>query len=226
MGATRWVGAKHPRDPLGRFSIVRGLQDSGDSDEIHTRYQEGGFLDQERELNLRERSLAYSYVAGSDGYNGGLRGHRRKRSRTLTTDESDPVYGEVEDYTWDEQIELLDSAVEAQTLADDTRVYRGFDPVDAGLMLQPGVQLTDPGYLSTTVNPSVSEGFGDHVLEIEVPAGTAALPASKYNSNFSGQDELVLPRGAIIEILDQREEKRRYETITHYRARLVGFVED
>lgn len=226
-----WSEGAHPRGALGRFIDVAP---SGKKSSPRIREAQAGMLDWRRGApttddspvdnaykrgslwegtpitklppEVREMGAEYQYAQG--GFNDQLRAGNQPRGMAE-----------------------MDSLIEANRLRVDTQVYRGMGdsviPADA----MPGDQIVDWGYSSTTLDPGLAANFGDDVLEIELPAGTAVAPLDRLNSyEFGHQKELVVGRGAVWEIdsvepmpgdwLPLWSDERRL-----IRARLVGYVE-
>lgn len=98
----------------------------------------------------------------------------------------------------------IDSALKKSPgFKEDTVVFRGLtgDP-----MLDTGDEFTDKGYISTSINPVVAEGFanqdaigGGVMFEINVPKGHPAAYVSDIGGN-SSEFETILPRDTQLRI--------------------------
>jgi hypothetical protein len=116
-------------------------------------------------------------------------------------------------------IESVDDAMHRAPLAEGRTLYRWMSGADARRMLR-GQQYRDRGFLSTSGDPNASSSFGDHRVEIEVPAGTpsihmnsAGLPGDPL---YDVNDEYLLPRDAVLKVEEIAPGRLR--------ARLVGFA--
>ena len=119
-------------------------------------------------------------------------------------------------------VDTLDGVIAGASLDEPTVLYRGItDPDGRFADIQPGDQVVEPGYSSTSPNPLVAEAFADSpdrsgtpvVLSIAVTADQPALAADLATERLSGQDllqpddmqaeltgwwrmnEVILPRG-------------------------------
>ena len=110
----------------------------------------------------------------------------------------------------DEEVEevskYLDAALEKNTLAEKTTVYRGIDEefMPGADEIKPGETFTEYGYMSTTRDKSVAEqypvgGGAGTILEIELPAGAHAVDLNQYDTG--DDDEILLPRNTKLKIL-------------------------
>lgn len=238
--STRFDPAKHPRGPLGRFIDTDQLTPSGRRNErlygsqvamrsnvenlgeaatVENLYSRGKLFTGTpmSKLSTEQKAAVEEYLYASD-LNADLRTGSSLRPDDAAT------------------VAQLDSVVESNQLAKDTVVYRGVaDPANGGPLfgVQPGDQLVDHGFSSTSLNPSISMDFGDDLLEIELPAGTHAAPISKVNSyEYGPQSEVLVGRGAVLEIdsIESMEDTGYRPTFGSrrrlVRARLVGYVED
>jgi hypothetical protein len=108
-----------------------------------------------------------------------------------------------------EEIKALDDAfVKATPLPENVTVYRGVANATMLGDFSQGQVLTDPGFLSTSLDKRVAGGFSDQetgkgaVLEIRLPAGTKAIPLSGATSG-DAQSELLLNRGSRFRVISK-----------------------
>lgn len=232
--STRFDPAKHPRGPLGRFIDTDQLTPSGRRPSERFRAAQGEALHWSPGADINIDPIDNAYKRGS------------LWSGTAITKLPDDVKAVGEDYQYSQanlneplrggqvpaDAAKMDRLIEANRLKNDTTVYRG---VDGAVLAEasPGDQVWDRGYTSTSIDPGSAANFGNDVLEIELPAGTAVAPLDKLNSyEYGHQKELVVGRGAVLEIdsieaqpggwlpIDPSQPQRLV------RARLVGYVED
>lgn len=232
-----WSAGKHPRDLVGRFRGVGsgaphspnprllGAQrsvyagDFGDEGQhataVENAYRRGKLFDGPKMTGLpHEQRSALEHYMYASGVNDSLR------------------RGDVNKFEKD-QIKQIDQIIAERRTNVDLTVYRGVSgDTDSPLAgIEPGDRFTDPGYSSTSLNPMASTEYGDHILEIEVPAGTNAAPASRANmAEFGPASEVLLGRGAVFEVLEHEapEDKNGLfgtpRRVT--RVKLVGYVDE
>lgn len=98
-----------------------------------------------------------------------------------------------------QRIAALDSTM--RPLGANVVTYRGI-AINLG-ELAPGDKVVDAGFMSTSVDATVSKDFGGTMLRIEAPRGTPAAflnniaTADKYHAD---EVELVLGRGVVLEV--------------------------
>lgn len=96
-------------------------------------------------------------------------------------------------------------------LDEPVQVYRGVKPsalglddIDDILSLKPGVEVSDPGFLSTSLSKSTAQSFsrgsGNINLQMRVPAGTRATYVESISSSV-GETELILDAGQTLKIV-------------------------
>lgn len=96
-------------------------------------------------------------------------------------------------------------------LDESVQVYRGVKPsalglddIDDILSLKPGVEVSDPGFLSTSLSKSTAQSFsrgsGNINLQMRVPAGTRATYVESISSSV-GETELILDAGQTLKIV-------------------------
>lgn len=104
---------------------------------------------------------------------------------------------------WQKMADLLHEALDRTTTKRDLVVYRG---VKAGAIpkLQVGDEITDHGFISTSMDPGEAQGFGEGyseagakptIFEVSVPAGTHAVRANE------DEHELVLRPGSTMKVV-------------------------
>ena len=123
----------------------------------------------------------------------------------------------------DEDVEAisktLDSALRKCTLNENTTVYRGVE-LETHLGgelyadIKPGQTITEPGYMSTTRQTSVTDyyrGNGGAILKIDIEAGAHAVDMNLYGTG--DDDEILLPRNTKL-IVEDVEIKNGVKIIT------------
>jgi len=119
----------------------------------------------------------------------------------------DPRGNHLIDHT---RMQQLDALISRGRVPHDTTVYRGRRRVThlAAARAVIGTWDTDHGYVSTSVNVAVGEGFalrGDTngtLYQITVPAGSHAAWLHSLDVEELGEHELLLPRGSEFLITD------------------------
>lgn len=154
-----------------------------------------------------------------------------KEVRAVSAYQSEVVYSNVNDglrngtelSPYDQNVvDTLDQVIASTSLGEPTVLYRGItDPDGRFADIQPGDQVVEPGYSSTSPNPLVAEAFADSpdregtpvVLSIAVTADQPAIAADLATERIMGEDllqpdpdlaemtgwwrmnEVILPRG-------------------------------
>lgn len=104
---------------------------------------------------------------------------------------------------WQRMADLLNEALDRTTVKRDLVVYRGVRP-GAIPKLQVGDEITDDGFISTSMDPGEAQGFaeglatngtGATVFQVSVPAGTHAVQANE------DEHELVLRPGSTFRVV-------------------------
>lgn len=240
-----WNPSDHPRGPIGRFVTVAGphspsprlraVQEalrekpegwmSADADlrsmhgpDLFDDFAPLGQYEQEALGVYVEDPWANRYLRGDVGPRD-LHGYPGLSGAEDDEDVKDQA---------DALVSTLDEAIEKNILVEDTTVYRGVKGDFESL--QPGDQIHDLGFTSTSLNPNTARSFGSNVLQIELPAGTEA--AIDRNGNKI-EAELLLGRGAVFEVdgiedthITYGDTGGRPTPTRMLRARLVGYVED
>jgi ADP-ribosyltransferase exoenzyme len=108
-----------------------------------------------------------------------------------------------------DEIKALDDAfAKATPLPENVTVYRGVSDVTMLGDFTQGEVLTDPGFLSTSLDKRVAGQFSDQeagkgvVLELRIPAGTKAIPLSGA-AGGDAQSELLLNRGSRFRVISK-----------------------
>jgi hypothetical protein len=176
MSADRWTPSLHPRDAFGKFSLNPGGE---------KKTQSGYKWD---EIDAISR-----YRDGND-VNHQLRENAEHGYRFSSAN------------VYKRHTESLDSAMHRAPLAEDTTTYRWVPPGALPGDLSPGDRIVDHGFMSTSGDPTVTADFGDHRLEIDLPANTPVVhfPSVKgleRDRYFDAQDEYLLPRGTVLEVI-------------------------
>ena len=98
----------------------------------------------------------------------------------------------------------ITAAIDKSELTANTEVYRGVTGKHAGAIksMSPGDTMVDHGFMSTSSSPSAASLFAEEsggttltVMRVRVPAGTKAVPLSKYKAGLGDERELLLQRG-------------------------------
>lgn len=134
-----------------------------------------------------------------------------------------------------ESVRALDEAVDhAPRVNDPITVHRGVnDPDFAERMrsLPEGAKLDDPGFMSTSINAGKAEDFSGlgsrgHLIDVEVPPGTRGLYMNANpNSRFHDEMELLLGRGAQMQVVRQEQNRTVVRLIGFDREGLADAVE-
>ena len=107
----------------------------------------------------------------------------------------------------------IDSAIaKSPGLPQDTTLYRGIKSADGEFAfenLKPGTVLIDKGFVSTSADGTLAEGFAKatnigYMMKIEAPKGTKGLVPHNITNDkrFSNEYEFLLPRNSAFEILN------------------------
>lgn len=244
MKRAKWDPARHPRNPIGRFievggsstrewnpkpgirnsqigvrDLPPGSQLGNAAYAVEGAYSRGTMFDSPniRSLPAPQKQAVEEYVYAST-VNDALRHQPRSEWSAHDT----------------EIVSQLDDLMTKSTLTQDLTVYRGVASGRVGGPLRganPGDQIVDRGYSSTSMNPAAARDYGDDLMEIELPAGTHAAPLSKVDpAEYGPNAEVTVDRGAVYEIISIEETPDRDsmfgETPRLIRARLIGYMED
>lgn len=113
----------------------------------------------------------------------------------------------------DELVRLIDASFDTTRTNTDAVVFRassGFPPKAVG------ETFIDPGYVSTSSLQGVTDGFGDHLMQIEVPKGSRAMFLPDFTDwrdmfataaegelpPIAVEAEVLLPRGSVFQVLE------------------------
>lgn len=125
------------------------------------------------------------------------------------------------------RIDLLDEIFEKSVLPQPITVYRGLNAARAGfcgknyenpdIERAVGKTYTFNGYVSTSASWTMALGFRGHespaMLQIDLPAGTHAIPMTSMLSSYADEQEVLLARNTQIKISRVVMEKSRYYRI-------------
>lgn len=165
-------------------------------------------VDWQKTLNKNEAYALQHY--GSTAYD-----DTNKKLRGLK-----PDYDYYDDAALDEIIRDLDSAIARFKLPAAVRVYRGFGL--PGRKLKVGDVFREPGFASTSLNPSVAGKFAlwarddeteGYILQFDLPAGANVAPTQMFT--HLGESELIIPRDSEFIITELR---RRADGLIHAKA--------
>jgi hypothetical protein len=174
--------------------------DEGLYDDLRDEYKRA--LEGPRSYTPDQRTAIRAYISPSFGGNGyewlnkALRnGDRGALEAHAPTNGSQMTYQQIADH--------LHAALDQTRTKRDLVSYRG---VKAGAIpkLQVGDEITDDGFISTSMDPGEAQGFsqelggdkgGATVFEISVPAGTHALAGEK------SEHELLLRPGSTFRVV-------------------------
>jgi hypothetical protein len=181
----------------------------------------GNKLHKAKKLNQRETAVV-------DEYTGGL--YRNLNAHHRGNEELSPRHGNydtIPDYL-NKKTEHLDSAIAKHKTEHPIHVWRG---IKHKIEANPGDTFHDKGFVSTSINPIVTDSFGGsanefhggtHVLHIKIPKGSKALYPNKYpdtNPN-SGEHEVILPRNSKF----RYEGSEEHKGTTNYGTKLKYIV--
>lgn len=201
------LGQDEPLRPLSSYAVQSLLADMLSGKEgLNFRSHElsdedwQAFLDfsQTRgRLNKAQKDALFFYHFNSGRYNPVLREFSRADLDVATKS----------------QVEILDSVFQKDFLEENDILIRGAN----GLEAEPGMVLTEKGYLSTTIRPRVAAGFASTfpgkssaILLLKVPKG--GYPSVVPLAQLTGTDsvrlatemEILLPRESRYRVLDKR----------------------
>jgi hypothetical protein len=117
-----------------------------------------------------------------------------------------------------EHVKNLDSLIAKSPSTKPAVLYRGA-PASMFDNLQPGDELADMAFVSTTTDKSVADGgiektfMGDAALmELHAPAGTNMLDMDKAGSSM-GESEFLLPRGSRFQVREIKTDDKGKKVI-------------
>jgi hypothetical protein len=119
----------------------------------------------------------------------------------------------------DSTIDVLEQAIQANKLSEPLSVYRGLqldakNPASKEFLdsIQPGAQISDAAFMSTTDKRSTALGFagkwedGGVLFEMDLDAGDPALRVRDYHLRAI-ESELILPQGTSWEVTEVRQDE-------------------
>lgn len=132
-------------------------------------------------------------------------------------------------------IESMESAINKNSLAKDTTVYRGTSfPKDKADQIKPGVLMTDSGFSSTSKSKNIAQNYADSDLEsdgnannvkimyqIDLPKGTKAFDFKDMDSAFDDlneEKEILLNRNMKFKVTEVKEKSG----VKHVKLEVVG----
>ena len=197
----QWEEGKHPRATDGKFGSGSGgslnktasptAKKSDGSSKGKT--TTGGVAKLEGKLTPTERAYLDSY--SGDEF---LSLNRKLRSGDAKAS----------------SVAKLDSAIGKSTLTPGTKLYRGISKdalkqMVGGNTIEAGQVLSDAGFLSTSTDRNIAgmNSIGGVVMEIEVGENQRGLDVGSISRN-QHEKEVILPRGAKLEVLGLRAPKK------------------
>ena len=148
--------------------------------------------DDRKALRLYASGTTFTRVGGQPRQEPAFKGiNNRLRKKPPPPD---PKRGDAADIT---------AAINKSELTSNAEVYRGVTGKHAGAIksMSPGDTMVDHGFMSTSSSRSAAAKFGleggesSTVMRVRVPAGTKAVPMSKYKAGLGSERELLLQRG-------------------------------
>lgn len=224
----QWDPAKHPRGAVGRFIPVVGTRSFSprpDMREWQAGADAGGHMTQNHYQSAYRGPAGDELPPEQDDIVNDYTGSAWVNEVLRDGDDLDEADGGDVAETAAEYVRSMDDAIEQFQLVDDTSLWRGVD-FDLWGDLQPGDQIVDRGFMSTSLNPEVASEFADDRMEIRVPAGTHALPASRFNSDYRYQLEFTLGRGAVLQVVEPPGEGDGRVNRRVMVVELVGYIDD
>ena len=137
-------------------------------------------------------------------------------------EDEDPLVGysgmtvsELVDYA-----DIISGALKKHRTPKPIITYRGITEDyfnDHDIDLEPGTELWDYGFASTSSDVSVAERFrGEgYIMEVLIPKGSPAISV-KSISGVSDEDEVLLKSGARFEVCEINHEKKRLVAMLSY----------
>jgi len=135
-----------------------------------------------------KKALSKSEMVSVEDY---IRNEYIAINKYLRTDELSAGYSKTE---LDSYLSHIDSAIAKSTVKKDITVYRGmFDYPN----------LEDVGYMSTSIDKDIADGFGQYLLKINVPKDSKVLDID----DLFGKDEreFLLPRGSKFKKISEQD---------------------
>jgi hypothetical protein len=231
------------RDGAGGDSGTRDREKDLESPDVTTRVEgKGTARDEKIRDRLFEAQAPYIESLGRDK----LKAVGEYQSEVVYTQINDGLRsGAPLDPEYQQVVDTLDEVIAGASLDEPTVLYRGItDPDGRFADIQPGDQVVEPGYSSTSPNPLVAEAFADSpdrggsavVLSIAVTADQPALAADLATERLSGDDllqtdemqaeltgwwrmnEVILPRGTTFAV----KSVKVIDTIKYVEMEIVG----
>lgn len=112
------------------------------------------------------------------------------------------VYLEEDILAFEENIAVLQGAIDRAIVPDDLFVYRGSNIMSE---LAPGSVFHDPGFVSTSLKKETAEEFGS-VVKILVPKGSKGAGLNATGRSFGEEYELLLQKGSTFKALGKDED--------------------
>jgi hypothetical protein len=114
---------------------------------------------------------------------------------------------------WTPRNNTLIGALEKAVVPRDVTLYRRVR-TEIYQGLSAGDRYSDPGFLSTSINPNINPVFGDYLVEIRVPAGYkgAAFVQNVPTKNY-GIYEMVFKPGARFRVIEVSGNRQVWEAI-------------
>jgi hypothetical protein len=116
----------------------------------------------------------------------------------------------------DHTVKHLDSVMDRNKLTEPVITHRGSGPHPLFAKLKPGEIFHEKSYMSTTVDPQISDDFaaarGDYIFHITSPPGTKLAAVHSVNHT---EKEMLLGRGAALR-LDKREVDSEGRHVMHF----------
>lgn len=162
-------------------------------DRAKTYANHGPLIHDKQEITPEEINASQRYgFGGYEAINKHHRGIPFEKNEYGTPEEQDPA-------TAPRLSKHLDSIISKHTIKNNLHVWRGIDD-KAKEKLKLGVHsiIHDKGYVSTSLDPRVSQGEGSHIMHIKVPKGSKGLHLNSYPEihSFPEEHEVLLPRGS------------------------------
>jgi hypothetical protein len=231
------------RDGAGGDSGTRDREKDLESPDVTTRVNgKGTARDEKIRDRLFEAQAPYIESLGRDK----LKAVGEYQSEVVYTQINDGLRsGTPLDPEYQQVVDTLDEVIAGASLDEPTVLYRGItDPDGRFADIQPGDEVIEPGYSSTSPNPLVAEAFADSpdregsavVLSIAVTADQPAIAADLATERLSGDDllqtdemqaeltgwwrmnEVILPRGTTFAV----KSVKVIDTIKYVEMEIVG----
>lgn len=155
-------------------------------------------VDRPETYSYEQRAAIASY-AGS-GYKWLNRYLRNNEQENLAAEHSKLSVATRSTASWQRMADLLHEAMDQSRTNRDVVVFRGVRKGALPPNLKVGDEITDDGFISTSMDPGEASGFGwddpgATIFHVSVPRGTNALPGSK------DEHELILRPGSTMKVV-------------------------